>query len=116
MLSFLKPLAPSAAQARPSIGPKSRLCPGSRRSAFGLLGLALSISLPLLAGAASQTTSSPSKPNVLFFAVDDLRPELGCYGNTIIKCPNIERIARSGVVFSRAYCQQAVCSPSRTSL
>ena len=56
------------------------------------------------------------KPNVLFFAVDDLRPELGCYGNLIIKSPNIDRIARAGVVFNRAYCQQAVCSPSRSSL
>ena len=56
------------------------------------------------------------KPNILFFAVDDLRPELGCYGKTYIKSPNIDRIAKSGMVFRRAYCQQAVCSPSRTSL
>ncbi len=60
--------------------------------------------------------AAPSKPNVLFIAVDDLRPELGCYGNPIIKSPNIDRIARAGVVFNRAYCQQAVCSPSRSSL
>ena len=57
-----------------------------------------------------------SKPNILFIAVDDLRPELGCYGNPIIKSPNIDRLARAGVVFNRAYCQQAVCSPSRSSL
>jgi arylsulfatase A-like enzyme len=56
------------------------------------------------------------KFNVLFIAVDDLRPELGCYGNTIIKSPNIDRLAQSGLVFNRAYCQQAVCSPSRSSL
>ena len=56
------------------------------------------------------------KPNVLFFAVDDLRPELGCYGRDYIKSPNIDRIAKSGMVFLRAYCQQAVCSPSRSSL
>jgi arylsulfatase A-like enzyme len=54
--------------------------------------------------------------NVLFIAVDDLRPELGCYGNEIIKSPNIDRLASKGTVFIRAYCQQAVCSPSRTSL
>jgi iduronate 2-sulfatase len=56
------------------------------------------------------------KPNVLFIAVDDLRPELACYGRRHIKSPNIDRIARQGVTFDRAYCQQAVCSPSRTSL
>jgi arylsulfatase A-like enzyme len=56
------------------------------------------------------------KPNVLFLVVDDLRPELGCYGKDYIKSPNIDRIAASGMVFDRAYCQQAVCSPSRTSV
>jgi iduronate 2-sulfatase len=62
-----------------------------------------------LAGAAEQ-------PNVLFIAVDDLRPEFGCYGNKIAKTPNLDRIASRGTAFDRAYCQQAVCSPSRTSI
>lgn len=57
-----------------------------------------------------------AKPNVLFIAVDDMRPELGCYGNKIIKTPNIDRIAARGIVFNKAYCQQAVCSPSRTAI
>jgi iduronate 2-sulfatase len=56
------------------------------------------------------------KMNVLFIAVDDLRPEAGCYGNTIIKTPNIDRLAARGTIFNRAYCQQAVCSPTRSSL
>lgn len=56
------------------------------------------------------------KFNVLFIAVDDLRPEAGCYGNPIIRTPNIDRLARGGTTFLHAYCQQAVCSPSRTSL
>ena len=60
--------------------------------------------------------AAAERPNVLFIAVDDLRTELGCYGATHIKSPNIDRLARDGTVFLRAYCQQAVCSPSRTSL
>ena len=58
----------------------------------------------------------PARLNVLFLVSDDLRPELGCYGNPIIQSPNIDRLARQGIVFDRAYCQQAVCSPSRSSV
>jgi len=56
------------------------------------------------------------RPNVLMIAIDDLRPELGCYGATHIKSPNIDALASGGLLFERCYCQQALCNPSRTSL
>ncbi len=56
------------------------------------------------------------KANVLFIAVDDLNTVLACYGNTIIKTPNIDRLAKMGTVFTMNYCQQSVCGPTRASL
>jgi len=70
----------------------------------------------LLSGLALPALAQAKRPNVLFIAVDDLRPELGCYGAKTILTPNIDRIAKQGMTFLRAYCQQAVCSPSRTSV
>ena len=61
------------------------------------------------------TAVANPKPNVLFVIVDDLRPELGCYGNSVIQTPNFDRFAESAMVFNRAFCQAAACAPSRAS-
>ena len=56
------------------------------------------------------------RPNILFIAIDDLRPELGCYGSDMAISPNIDALAANGLLFNNAYCQEAICSPSRASL
>lgn len=60
--------------------------------------------------------AEPARPNVLFLAVDDLNPMLGCYGRPKVLSPHMDRLATSGLVFRRAYCQTALCMPSRSSL
>ena len=64
----------------------------------------------------SITSAESARPNVLFIAVDDLRPELACYGKQQIHSPNIDRLAKSGVLFERAYCMVPTCGASRASL
>ena len=68
--------------------------------------------------ATDRSTSPPKKPrlSVLFLAVDDLRPELRCYGADHIHSPHIDALARSGLLFERAYCMVSVCGASRASL
>jgi len=50
------------------------------------------------------TALAAEKPNVLFIAIDDLRPELGCYGSDIAVSPNLDKLAGQGLLFNRAYC------------
>ncbi len=64
----------------------------------------------------SLSVSATDRPNILFIAADDLRPELGCYGSDIAITPHLDALAAEGLLFNRAYCQQAICSPSRASL
>ncbi|MBA7515671.1 Ulvan-active sulfatase [subsurface metagenome] len=59
--------------------------------------------------------SEQKRPNVIFISFDDLRPELGCFGNEEIKTPNLDKFADAGVAFLNTYCQVAVCQPSRAS-
>ncbi|HEX7365615.1 MAG TPA: sulfatase, partial [Pelobium sp.] len=56
------------------------------------------------------------KPNILFIAVDDLKPDLGFYGFKAVKSPNLDKLAEKSTVFNSNYCQQAVCGPTRASL
>ena len=72
--------------------------------------------LSVLAIACFANSAGAQKPNILFIAVDDLRPELGCYGSSIAVSPNLDALARDGLLFERAYCQEAICRPSRASL
>jgi len=58
----------------------------------------------------------PGRPNVLFIAVDDLRPQLGCHGHGFMRTPHIDALAASGTLFERAYCNVPVCGASRASL
>lgn len=80
---------------------------------IALLGIYLtSISLAMQ----SPAVAAAEKPNVLMILVDDLKPALGCYGDKLAITPNIDRLAARGIRFDLAYCNQAVCAPSRFTL
>jgi len=87
--------------------------------AIKILGRTISVFLVLInlscQDTFAQIIKTTKKPNVLFVIVDDLKPILGCYEDPFVKTPNIDRFAKEGVVFTNAYCQQAVCGPSRAS-
>ncbi|MCK4957903.1 MAG: sulfatase [Planctomycetes bacterium] len=75
----------------------------------------------LAAGAGFQFSNrsyanTPKPPNILFIAIDDLKPILGCYGDTKVISPNIDAISAEGTTFLNNHCQYPVCGPSRASL
>ena len=70
----------------------------------------------VFAAALAFAGSAADRPNVLLICVDDLKPLLGCYGAPVIQSPNIDRLAARGTLFESAYCNQAVCAPSRNAL
>ncbi len=77
------------------------------------IGWSFSLAFTLLG--ASAIAAEPERRHVLFISVDDLRPALGAYGESAASTPHIDALAKSGVVFTSAFCQYTVCNPSRAS-
>ena len=74
------------------------------------------LALLLLASLGRSVAATPERQNVLFISIDDLRPALGAYGDPLARTPYLDQLAKRGLVFDRAYCQHALCAPSRASV
>lgn len=78
--------------------------------------MAKMLSLAVLVVCYSFAARAEQPPNVLLILVDDLKPVLGCYGDDLARTRGIDRLSERGVRFDSAYCNQAVCAPSRFNL
>ncbi|MCA9086701.1 MAG: sulfatase-like hydrolase/transferase, partial [Planctomycetaceae bacterium] len=83
-------------------------------AAFRTIGLLLSLTLPTAHSCAEDSQST--KPNVLLLLVDDLKPAIGRFGDPVAKTPHLDALTSKGMRFDKAYCNQAVCAPSRFTL
>jgi len=83
---------------------------------FKYLATLILVSSGVLLSTMTYASQTEESPNIVVFLVDDLRPDLGVYGNTQVHTPNIDQLANEGVKFTRAYAQQAICGPSRVSI
>jgi arylsulfatase A-like enzyme len=77
---------------------------------LAMMGLS---TIPMLA---TGQKNKQAKPNILFIAVDDLKPTSGAYGDKLAKTPGMDRLAKEGIVFTSSYCQQAICAATRASI
>lgn len=80
------------------------------------LSTACSIALACVLSTARAAAPEADRPNVVWIVGEDMGPELGCYGDTLARTPNMDRLAREGARFTRAFTHAPVCAPSRSGL